>query len=99
MNLFLKPGPVPINEHPSVVPGWDSTPRLGYRGVVLKNSTPELFRKHLREAISICSHKPYEQNILFVKSWNEWAEGNYLEPDLKHGRAYLEVVRDEISEF
>lgn len=35
-------------------------------------------------------------NIVFIKSWNEWAEGNHLEPDLKFGTAYLEALRDEL---
>ncbi len=96
MKFFLKAGEIPINEYPSLVPGWDRTPRLGYRGVVLKGASPELFRAHVKDALTRCSHKPYERKILFVKSWNEWAEGNYLEPDLKFGRAYLEVVRDEV---
>ena len=38
----------------------------------------------------------FEDRIVFVKSWNEWAEGNYLEPDLRFGHQYLDVVRDEI---
>ena len=40
---------------------------------------------------------PYDRRIVFVKSWNEWAEGNHLEPDLKFGRGYLEVLRDELT--
>ena len=37
------------------------------------------------------------ERILFVKSWNEWAEGNYLEPDGRFGRQYLDVVREEVG--
>lgn len=39
-----------------------------------------------------------ENKIIFIKSWNEWAEGNHLEPDLKFGRQYLEVVRDVLND-
>lgn len=38
-------------------------------------------------------------NLLFIKSWNEWAEENYLEPDLKFGKGYLEVLRQECFEI
>ncbi len=97
MKYFLKQGEIPVNEFPAIVTGWDSTPRLGSRGIVLTGATPQLFREHVREAIARVAHKPAAYRILFVKSWNEWAEGNYLEPDRSHGRAYLEVVRDEIG--
>jgi lipopolysaccharide biosynthesis protein len=42
---------------------------------------------------------PIEKRFVFVKSWNEWAEGNYLEPDLLFGHGYLEVVREELQRF
>jgi hypothetical protein len=97
MSLFLRPGISPLNEYPSIVPNWDSTPRLGRNGVVLHKSTPELFRIHVREALAKVEHKPAQQRILFAKSWNEWAEGNYLEPDLRFGRRYLEVLHEELQ--
>lgn len=81
--------------YPSAVPNWDNTPRSGRRGLVLHGSTPELFRKHLRAVLQQIQHKPVEHRIVFLKSWNEWAEGNHLEPDLKFGTKYLEVVREE----
>jgi len=37
-----------------------------------------------------------QENLLFVKSWNEWGEGNYLEPDLKYGRKYVEMTKQAI---
>lgn len=96
MSFFLHHGPAYMNEYPSIVPNWDSTPRLGSEGVVLHNSSPELFRIHVRQAIDKVMHKPFDRRVLFIKSWNEWAEGNYLEPDLKYGKAYLEALLDEI---
>ncbi|HEU0209498.1 MAG TPA: glycoside hydrolase family 99-like domain-containing protein [Candidatus Udaeobacter sp.] len=81
--------------YPCVVPGWDNSPRSGKRGYILRNSTPELFRQHLREALKLVEARDAEDRIVFVKSWNEWAEGNYLEPDQRFGHQYLDVLREE----
>ena len=97
MHFFLEKVPQGTPYHPTVIPDWDNTARSGSRGLILHGSSPELFRKHLREAIDYVLPNPPETRLVFVKSWNEWAEGNYLEPDLRYGRAYLEVLRDEIS--
>jgi hypothetical protein len=83
-------------QFPCVIPNWDNTPRSGINGIVLKNSTPELFRIHLKNAIKQVADRYFDKRIVFLKSWNEWAEGNYLEPDQRYGRAYLEIVRDEV---
>ena len=85
-----------MNIYPTVIPNWDSTPRLGVRGVVLHNSTPDRFRMHVREALGMVKEKPWECRIVFAKSWNEWAEGNHLEPDQRYGLGYLKVLRDEV---
>lgn len=78
---------------PSIIPNWDHSPRSGRKGLILTDSTPDLFEKHVKKAIEVVSHKQPEHRILFLKSWNEWAEGNYIEPDLKWGKAYLEVLK------
>jgi hypothetical protein len=82
--------------YPTVLPNWDNTPRSGRNGVVLAGSTPELFRKHVKEAVEMVRNYDENRRIVFVKSWNEWAEGNHLEPDQKFGHAYMEALRDEI---
>lgn len=86
-----------IDAYPCVVPNWDNTARCGIQGYVLHDSTPALFRAHLQEAIGQVIHRHPDKRIIFLKSWNEWAEGNYVEPDRKQGRRYLEACRDAIT--
>ncbi len=83
--------------YPCILPNWDNTPRCGIRGVVLHNSSPDLFRLQVRRAIELVSVRAPDQRLVLIKSWNEWAEGNHLEPDQKFGKGYLEVVRDEVN--
>ena len=83
--------------YPAVTPNWDNTPRSGVRGSVLHESTPDLFRIHLRDALTLVRSRTMSQRLVFIKSWNEWAEGNYLEPDKKFGHQYLDVVREELA--
>ncbi len=72
---------------PSIITGWDHTPRSGERGTVFNDETPELFGKHVETVMNNANGE-----FVFIKSWNEWAEGNYLEPDLKWGTAYLDKL-------
>jgi hypothetical protein len=81
--------------HPCVYPNWDNTPRSARHGLVLTHSYPDAFRIHVRAAVESLSAQPVERRFLFVKSWNEWAEGNYVEPDLEHGHGFLRVLAEE----
>lgn len=78
---------------PSVFVGWDNTPRRGERGVVVVGGTPERFRAKVARAVEIARRRPQQEQLLFVNAWNEWAEGNYLEPDRTQGRAYLQALQ------
>lgn len=96
---FFKKDILADNEWPSIVTGWDTTARLGEKAVILYERSPELFRKHVHQILEQVKNRDSETNIVFIKSWNEWAEGNYLEPDNKYGRAYLEMLKKEMEEI
>ena len=81
---------------PIVINDFDNTARAGNRGVVLNNSSPEKFEKHLSNAINSISKSSSNEKIIFVKSWNEWAEGNYFESDSKWGNGYLKIFKKSI---
>jgi len=85
------------NIFPTIIPQWDRSARSGRRATIYYGSTPELFGKHVKEAIGIVKEKPEEKRIIFLKSWNEWAEGNYMEPDLKFGTGYLEALNKALQ--
>ncbi|OYY94864.1 MAG: lipopolysaccharide biosynthesis protein [Hydrogenophilales bacterium 28-61-23] len=82
---------------PCVIPNWDNTPRSGFRGYVLHGSSPDLFRVQLRRALDKVARYQVEKRFVYVKSWNEWAEGNHLEPDRKFGHGYLKALKEEVS--
>ena len=88
-----------INTYPCVVPNFDNTPRSGVNGLVLHESTPELFGRHLRHALEVAGRGARDERFVFVKSWNEWAEGNHLEPDVRFGRGYLEEIRKALDDY
>jgi len=80
--------------YPTLIPNWDNTARRGTGAFIFQNSSPELFKKHCAMVFKLIKHKKKENQIVFLKSWNEWGEGNYLEPDKRHERAWLQALKD-----
>jgi ribosomal protein L11 methylase PrmA len=72
--------------------GWDNTARRKSGTVIFTESTPDLYESWLRHTIETNSPQRSEEDFLFVMAWNEWAEGNHLEPDELYGRGYLEAT-------
>lgn len=85
------------NVYPTLLPQWDRTPRAGSKTEFLINSTPEKFQKTIEEAIHLIRNKEPEHQILFLKAWNEWGEGNYVEPDEKFGHGWLDAISNAIN--
>lgn len=87
-------GIAPTFDHyfPSVFVRWDNTPRRAERGVVVVGASPARFHEQVRRAVDIAATRPPEEQLLFVNAWNEWAEGNFLEPDVADGNGYLEAL-------
>lgn len=82
--------------YPTILSGYDRTARSGRKATVYYNYTPATFAKHIKQIVESVQNKPFEHRIIFLKSWNEWAEGNYVEPDSKYGNGYLNALRDNI---
>jgi len=83
---------------PTILPQWDRTPRVASYDGVYTGSCPSAFEEHIRQAIDIIKDKQPEHRVLFLKSWNEWGEGNYVEPDQEFGHGWLEAIRKAIEE-
>jgi hypothetical protein len=82
---------------PCVLSRWDNTPRSGCRGLVINDVTPDAFREHVRYAAGKAAQFPAGERLLWLKSWNEWAEGNTMEPDQQFGHGFLDALRDGLA--
>jgi len=81
-----------------VTPSWDNSARRAKNAMILHQSTPEVYERWLGETIQTTVDTFHgDERLLFVNAWNEWAEGNHLEPDQRWGRAYLEATRRSVT--
>ena len=86
---------------PAIFPSWDNSARRRNGGAnIIHGSTPQLYAKWLRSLLSdsrIFKYLP--EPILFINAWNEWAEGNHLEPCLRWGHQYLNETLNALEEL
>lgn len=97
INRRMLAAPHGENEYRTVFVDYDDTPRRGMRGVVTLGSSPARFGQYLRK--NLCLAQKEGQEFLFINAWNEWGEGNYLEPDTDYKYAYLEEVKAARAAF
>lgn len=76
---------------PTIIPNWDHSPRSGVSTPIFINSKPKFFEDLVEKVCDIVQSK--KNDIIIVKSWNEWGEGNYLEPDMQYGCGMLEALK------
>ncbi|RYD73725.1 MAG: lipopolysaccharide biosynthesis protein [Sphingobacteriales bacterium] len=87
---------VEADELHCIIPNWDNTPRSGYRGRIFMGESPLQYQQWLQSAVEQVSGIDFEERIIFIKSWNEWAEGNFLEPSMEWGHQYLDATKSAV---
>lgn len=90
-NAIKQAQPV-YKRYPCITPAWDNSSRRQAGATILHNSTPAVYERWLTHVVN--NFHPYsnQENLLFINAWNEWAEGNHLEPCRVWGRQYLEAT-------
>lgn len=85
--------PVSYSRFRCATPGWDNSPRRQKEATIFYGSTPKLYERWLQALVrETLATRQNDERIVFVNAWNEWAEGNHLEPDQRWGRGYLEAT-------
>lgn len=82
---------------PCIYPNWDHSCRSGKKAAIFRNAEPRIWGDFCKRLFKQYKDTPEEESLVFVKSWNEWGEGNYLEPDRRYGMGYIEELRKAID--
>lgn len=87
---------------PCVTPGFDNSSRRRHEATILLEPSPATYSHWLRvalersETVAVLAGGD-ASGLVFVNAWNEWAEGNHLEPDLRFGSAFIEATRRAVE--
>lgn len=92
---------LPDRCYPCVSPGFDNSPRRIERTFLsFTECSPENYGRWLFDCLCrSTSLQGDAENFVFINAWNEWAEGNHIEPDQKWGRQYLEATKEYIEKY
>jgi lipopolysaccharide biosynthesis protein len=90
----LSKAPQDYKQFRSITPAWDNSARRKINATIFHESTPEKFGEWVKNITKFTDDNfNGDERIFFINAWNEWAEGNHMEPDLKFGTAYLEAFK------
>ena len=96
-NMLARPAPDYLR-HPCVTPSWDNSARRAKNAFITHDATPALYEQWLTTVLRRTEAGPDGRKLVFINAWNEWAEGNHLEPDQRWGRQYLEATRNALRD-
>jgi lipopolysaccharide biosynthesis protein len=88
----IKQAPADYKCFPGITPAWDNSARRKQYAMVLHDSTPASYERWLKSIVEKFIPYSKNENLVFINAWNEWAEGNHLEPCQKWGKQYLEAT-------
>lgn len=92
-NMMAKT-PFNYKQYRCITPSWDNSARRENGAHIFMDSTPEKFGEWTKFVTEYTDQNfEGDEKIFFINAWNEWAEGNHLEPDMKFGKAYLEAFK------
>jgi Glycosyltransferase WbsX len=86
-------------QFPCITPNFDNSSRKKKFVFLIKNATPAKYLHWFREILKTFVPFSPDENFVFINAWNEWAEGNHLEPDRKFGLGYLEATKEALQNF
>jgi len=98
VDRMLARPPVDYKRYPSVTPRWDNTARRKQQGIIVRDSSPAEYERWLRAVLDDFTPYSPDENLVFVNAWNEWAEGNHLEPCERWGHGYLDATRRALGD-
>jgi lipopolysaccharide biosynthesis protein len=93
----LQLGAVKGPQHfPGVMVGFDNTARRQWTSDIWWGANPYTFHRWLLKTVESLGDRPEASRLVFINAWNEWAEAAVLEPTARHGRSYLQAVRNVV---
>lgn len=98
IRYMVTPDAVERDVIPVIAPNWDHSPRSKGRAIILHDARPAYFKQVALTALNAVRNKPAQEQIIVLKSWNEWGEGNYMEPDLQYGHGNIEALSKAMRE-
>lgn len=72
---------------------FDNTGRKPHSPHIFTHFSQDAFYEWVCDSIDHARKElPLNSRFVFINAWNEWAEGTYIEPDMRYGYAHLNTI-------